>query len=96
MEGFYIFLLRAVMSREALTMRSRRSWWSSSSAQKNSNCGMQDGADGVGSARTSSSRERFTPAILCEDCGLTSAPWTGLQIEMLSIEAQIHCRSPMQ
>ena len=41
----HIFLLNAVMSREALMMRSRRSWCSSSSLRKDSNAGMNgDGA----------------------------------------------------
>lgn len=37
----HIFLLNAVMSREALMMRSRRSWCSSSSLRKLSNMGMK-------------------------------------------------------
>lgn len=36
----HIFLLSAVMSREALTMRSLRSWCSSNSLRKDSNIGM--------------------------------------------------------
>lgn len=40
-ENNYIFLLRAVMSLEALITRSRRSWCSSSSSRKMVNMGMK-------------------------------------------------------
>ncbi len=43
----HIFLLSAVMSLEALMIRSRRSWCSSSSLRKVSNIGMKGDAGGA-------------------------------------------------
>lgn len=40
-KGVYIFLLRAVTSRDALTMRSLRSWCSSSSLRNSMNMGVK-------------------------------------------------------
>ena len=46
MVRIYIFLLKAVMSREALITRSRLSWCSSSSARNVSNMGMYGDVEG--------------------------------------------------
>lgn len=58
----HIFLLKAVMSREALMMRSLRSWCSSSSLRKTSNMGMNGDVTDV-SLLGLPSWERFIPAI---------------------------------
>lgn len=47
LEEAHIFLLAAVMSRDALITRSRRSWCSSSSALNTSNIGMYGDLDFV-------------------------------------------------
>ena len=44
-KGSHIFLLRAVMSREALMIFSRRSWWVSISWRKVSNMGRKGDGD---------------------------------------------------
>ena len=59
----HIFLLKAVMSRDAFIMRSRRSWCSSSSRRKVSNMGMK--GEMGGAAVSSSLWGCFEPAIVC-------------------------------
>ncbi len=66
----HIFLLKAVMSREALMIRSLRSWCSSSSLRKTSNMGMNGDATLLSLGLPS--WKRFTPAILLLESAILS------------------------